>query len=219
MSKKLEEKQRRRIEQERRERQAKRESLRRNLITFAAVVIVGGIVVTLIVRERGGGEAPSGVDVSAAGCTEIERPPETSAQHVPDGTPIQYSTSPPTSGDHYAEPAAAGFYEANDASGPPTEQLVHNLEHGQIVIWYSPTAPQELRDDIEDFISSQPGRYSLTLIGAPSDQVPAGSNYTMTAWGAMQSCEEFSSEAIDNFRAEFQGRGPEQIPNIPAFEV
>jgi len=219
VSKKLEEKQRRRIEQERRERQAKRESLRRNLITISAVVIVGAVVVTLIARERGGGASPSGVDLTAAGCTEIERPPETSAQHVPDGTSIQYTTSPPTSGDHYAEPAGAGFYEPAGTTGAATEQLVHNLEHGQIVIWYSPSAPQELREDIENYIDSQPGQYSLTLIGVPYDQVPGGMNYSMSAWGAMQSCDEFSSEAIDNFRTEFQGRGPERIPNIPPFEV
>lgn len=219
MSRKLEEKQRRRLEQERRERQAKRESLRRNLITMAAVVIVGAIVVTLIARERGGGSAAEGVDLAAAGCTEIEEPPETSAQHVPDGTAIQYSTRPPTSGDHYAEPAGAGFYQPASTATVPTEQLVHNLEHGQIIIWYSPTAPSDLREDIENYIDSQPGRYALTLLGVPYDQVPAGSNYSMTAWGAMQSCEEFSAEAIDNFRAEFQGRGPERIPNIPPFEV
>ena len=219
MSKKLEEKQRRRVEQERRERQAKREALRRNLITLAAVVIVGAVVVTLIARERGGGATPSGADLSAADCTEIEQPPETSAQHVPDGTPIQYSTNPPTSGDHYAEPAAVGFYEPGGDTGAATEQLVHNMEHGQVIIWYSPSAPQELRDDLEDYIDSQPGRYSLTLIGVPYDQVPGGMNYSMSAWGAMQSCTEFSSEAIDNFRAEFQGRGPERFPNIPPFEV
>lgn len=219
VSKKLEEKQRRRIEQERRERQAKRESLRRNLITLLAVVIVGGIVVTLIARERGGGESPTGVDLSAAGCTEIERPPEQGAQHVPDGTRVQYSTTPPTSGDHYGEPAGAGFYPPTGESRVPDEQYVHNLEHGQVVIWYSPTAPPDLRENIENYIDSQPSKYSLTLIGVPYDQVPAGANYSMTAWGAMQSCEEFSAEAIDNFRAEFQGKGPEQIPNIPPFEV
>jgi hypothetical protein len=219
VSKKLEEKQRRRIEQERRERQAKRESLRRNLITLAVVVIVGGIVVTLIARERGGGESPSGVDPSAAGCTDIERPPEASAQHVPEGTRVQYSTRPPTSGDHYGEPAGAGFYEPATASRIPEEQFVHNLEHGQIIIWYAPTAPEELRENIQDYIESQPGEYSITLIGVPYEQVPAGSNYTMTAWGAMQSCEQFSAEAIDSFRTEFQGKGPEQIPNIPPFEV
>jgi len=218
VSKKLEEKQRRRVEQERRERQAKRESRRRNVITLAAIFIVGAIVVTLIARERGGGEAPAGVGVSAAGCSEIERPPDAGAQHVPDGTPIQYSTSPPTSGDHYEDPAGVGFYEPTYAGGT-TEQLVHNMEHGQIIIWYSPSAPRELREDIENYIDAQPGRYSLTLIGVPYDQVPAGSNYSLTAWGALQSCEQFSSDAIDSFRAEFQGRGPEQIPNIPPFEA
>jgi hypothetical protein len=219
VSKKLEEKQRRRIEQERRERQAKRESLRRNLITIAAVVIVGAVVVTLIARERQGEEAPSGVGVSAAGCTDIERPPEQGAQHVPDGTPIQYSTSPPTSGDHLEGPASTGFYDLENASDAPPERLVHNMEHGQIIIWYAPSAPQEVRESIENYIDAQPSKYRLTLIGVPYDQVPGGSNYTMTAWGAMQSCEEFSAEAIDNFRTEFQGKGPEQIPNIPPFEV
>ena len=48
-------------------------------------------------------------------------------QHEP------YNSDPPTSGPHYAQPAQAGFYD----EALPDEQLVHNLEHGYIVIWYN----------------------------------------------------------------------------------
>ena len=44
-----------------------------------------------------------------------------------------YKTDPPTSGAHYIQPAAWGTSE----SEIPDEQLVHNLEHGGVVITYN----------------------------------------------------------------------------------
>jgi len=46
-----------------------------------------------------------------------------------------YSSNPPTSGWHYASPARAGFYEEPIAD----ETLIHNLEHGHVVISYDCT--------------------------------------------------------------------------------
>ena len=49
-----------------------------------------------------------------------------------DATHLPYNSNPPTSGDHYAQPADWGVYQ-NEL---PDEQLVHNLEHGGIWISY-----------------------------------------------------------------------------------
>ena len=60
--------------------------------------------------------------------------------HVPVGQSVAYNTIPPTSGDHWAIPAACGFYEDE----VPDETIVHNLEHGNIVVSYNFTGRQEL---------------------------------------------------------------------------
>lgn len=189
------------------------------MVTFGIIGLVAVLVVVLILRERGERtQVPTGVGEGQAGCTDIERPEiQEPTTHVPDGTRVQYSTAPPTSGQHYGEPGAAGFYEPTTAAEDEDETFVHNLEHGQIVIWYSPAAPQSVIDDIEAYVTNQPSEYDLTLLGVPYDQVPQGFNFTLTAWGGMQSCEEFSSSVVDEFRREFQGKGPEQFAEIPPF--
>ena len=53
--------------------------------------------------------------------------------HVPEGQSVAYSTTPPTSGDHWERWADCGFYP----DGVPDEVIVHNLEHGNIVVSYN----------------------------------------------------------------------------------
>jgi hypothetical protein len=46
-----------------------------------------------------------------------------------------YNSNPPTSGPHAVAPAAFKVYDF----AVPKENLVHNMEHGGVVIWYSTT--------------------------------------------------------------------------------
>lgn len=207
MSKKLEEKQRRREAEERRERERRRAARRRNLVTLGIALLVGALVVFLIVSERRGLE-DVGVAADEAGCTDIETHEDQGREHVEEGSPVQYDTTPPTSGPHYQNWADPGFHE--EPVHP--SRLVHNMEHGQLVFWYRPDASEETIDDLRQIVSAD----RLPLIGAPYDQVPAPYEFTMTAWTASQSCERVSQEVVDNFRRRFQGRGPEQV-GIPTF--
>lgn len=50
-----------------------------------------------------------------------------------------YKTDPPTSGPHFTQPAPWGVSEQEI----PDEQLVHNLEHGGVVITYKPDLPEK----------------------------------------------------------------------------
>lgn len=204
MSKKLEEKRLRREAEERKETERKRARRNRNLVTLAVAVAVAALVGVLIFNERSAEDAQfSGVAASEAGCTDLERFDLLPADHVDDGTAVDYNSTPPTSGPHYASPANVGFY----SSPLQPEQLVHNMEHGQIVIWFRPDAAQDLVDSIEAYVDGA----GPTMVATPFEGVPAGSNFTLTAWGASQSCEEVSRAVIDDFRSEFQGRGPEQL--------
>jgi hypothetical protein len=128
---------------------------------------------------------------------------------VEPGTEVDYGTTPPTSGHHYPTAADYGFY----TSAVAPETLVHNLEHGQIVFWYRPDAPAAVLDQLEGLAEQE----RLATVVAPYDEVPEGYNFTMTAWGALQSCERVSQEVVDRFRSRFQGRGPEQV-GVPTFE-
>ncbi|MBD2449999.1 DUF3105 domain-containing protein [Nostoc sp. FACHB-152] len=63
--------------------------------------------------------------------------PDLGQQHVEVGTSVTYNSNnsnPPTSGPHYPYPAAWGIY----VYPPADEFLVHNLEHGGVIISYNP---------------------------------------------------------------------------------
>ena len=215
MSRKLEEKQQRREAEERRRREQRAQARRRNLVTIGIAGVVVALVVAGVVFQRNEEQGPSepiGASATAAGCTAIEEHEDEGNQHVQDGTDVNYGTLPPTSGSHYGTPATAGF-----SSEPiPEEQLVHNLEHGQIVIWYRPDAPESAIDQIEQIVDRQQGAQQNALVAAPFDGIDDRYTYALSAWGASQSCARVSEAAIDAFRERFQGKGPEQV-GVPTF--
>jgi len=102
-------------------------------IAALAVVIGGG---RLLIRATG----PKGPDYSQAY-------PILRRNHIPDGAIGSYNSNPPTSGEHYANPAPSRFYNRE----LPDEQLVHNLEHGHIWIAYKPDLSAEVIGILKDF--------------------------------------------------------------------
>jgi len=57
--------------------------------------------------------------------------------HVPVGTTVNYAYCPPTSGNHYNQPAApipARVYPVTEPKAP--QYWLHNLEHGYVVVAY-----------------------------------------------------------------------------------
>lgn len=207
-SKKLLEKQQRRAAEEERRREQQRAARKRNLVTLVIAVIVLGVVVTLVLQNRkGGGTVPS-ISQEKAGCDQIETHEIEGQEHV-DVTP-EYGTNPPTSGNHLATPGSPGFFE--DPVDPGA--LVHNMEHGQIVFWYDPEAPQDVVDSLEEVVDQE----FEASIAVPWDDLDPKYNFVMTAWGASQGCGEVSQDVVNNFREEYQGRGPEPV-GIPTFEA
>ena len=206
MSKKLEEKQRRRLAEERRKAEQRKAAQRRNLITIGIAVLVSALVVGLIVQQRNAGpssDADFGVSAAAADCLPVEHPKALPGIHIEFGADHEpYNSSPPTSGPHYPQPVAPidpGFYSI--AQTP--EKVVHNLEHGNIVIWYNPDAPEETKADIRDAVNEVPGY----TIATPYDNMKPGYNVALSAWGQLQFCKQVSKEVVDEFRTNYQGKG------------
>ncbi|MGH2807440.1 MAG: DUF3105 domain-containing protein [Actinomycetota bacterium] len=150
------------------------------------------------------------VDESAAGCTPVETYPDMGAAHIDpsEASSVVYNSDPPTSGPHFAVPAEPGFYTTPVES--PT--LVHNLEHGQIVIWYSPDADERIVDQLEFLTAQEP----VATVATPYDNVPEDATFVLTAWRHSRACALPSQGVFDDFRRQFQGEGPEPI--TPPFE-
>ena len=218
MSKKLEQKQARRREQERKQTEQRKAAWRTNLVTIVVALVVIGIVVFAIASERQTTEAPVGVAAGEADCQPVEEADALEGQHIKEGEAHgEYNTDPPTSGPHYEIPADPAFY----TSAVEPERVVHNLEHGQIVLWYPSDLAAEDKDLIEEIVDDEPA----ATVGNPYDGLPNEAKIAMTAWlagegdapgkGVLQTCAEVSQAAVNEFREKYQGRGPE--PFTPRF--
>lgn len=208
MSKKLEEKQRRRLAEERRRDERRKAQRRRNLVTAAIALVVAAGVVAAVVFQRQAEEAAASLpdrSESAAGCEAVEEHEPQGGDHIPVGSSHEPYTGPaPHSGPHYAAPdgpVQADFY---DEPIPP-EGPIHNLEHGNIVFWYDPDAPEDVINDIEQAVAQE----EFATVGVPYPDLNTDKNFVMAGWGVTQACDEVSQGVVDDFRRTYQGVAPE----------
>ncbi len=114
-----------------------------------------------------------------------------------------YNSDPPTSGWHYEEPARAGFY----AEPLPDEQLVHNLEHGHVIISYDcsklancDTVKTRLQALVDSF-----QRWKIVAVTRENADTPIA----LTAWGRIDKLERYDEDRIAAFVRSWRNRGPE----------
>ena len=175
---------------------------RRALMILAAIgllglAMLGGVLIWL--SQRGGGDSQEVAEaMRAAGCTYQTMKAE-GREHVRDGTTVKYKVLPPTSGNHYAVPVVWGAYDAPVEE----ERVVHNLEHGGIVIQYGKDVPQATVDELRQEYQSDPN--GLVLAPLPS----LGNQIAFTAWTHLAKCRSFDKDAFETFRDAFRAKGPE----------
>jgi Protein of unknown function (DUF3105) len=226
-----------RREREERERQAREAQQRKRMVGFGAagLLVIAAVIVLVVVAAGGNGGGsdaaagellPDGGSVpdqkefdlnaaaEAAGC-KLSSERAKSREHTTSlSTRVQYDTNPPTSGRHYQEPAPDGAY----GEAPQDEQLVHNLEHGRVIIWFKPSLPEEQRADLKALFDED--SYQMLLVPRPNmpyqvaasawsrDPVPNGTGRLMT-------CDRMTPavfDALRAFRDEHRSNGPEPVP-------
>ena len=208
-----------RLEQMRRAQKAG-ERRRTALVVGAAAVLVVALIavvaVAIVRQQRAQDPRRMGVAAAAADCSTPTTEPATGvSEHVGPGTPtpdttrVEYGSVPAVFGEHFASPAypAAPFYSAEDV--PAVETLVHNLEHGYTVAWYSSALPAGEREQLEEIATSVRGLSEAggKFIAAPWDEsrgeMPEGATIGLAHWGAedgvLQLCGAVSGEAIADF--------------------
>lgn len=145
----------------------------------------------------------------------VEVMPE--SYHVPEGQdPGPYNTEPPTSGPHYASPLKAGFYDESDAAqmGPyPEGYLLHNLEHGYIIMWYTcsdldASGCEALKAELQGVVKRA---RNIKVIAFPRDSI--GARVVLTSWGRLQPMETFDASEALSFINSNRNRAPE--PQAP----
>ena len=125
--------------------------------------------------------------------------------HVPEGQTVTYSTTPPTSGDHWRIWADCGFYE----DGLPDELITHNLEHGNIVVSYN-LADQPDIDTLRAVLDGIDLVEEWGVIRS-YEKIPQES-VALAAWGRLDTMQYLDRERIATFFDAFAGQlGPEVI--------
>jgi uncharacterized protein DUF3105 len=169
------------------------------LFALSGLLILGGFLLWLTLK--GGDDATSSLapKMRAAGCTFQTYPDQGRKHFANPSQTFKYNSFPPTSGSHDPTPAIWNAYD------DPVDQrkLVHNLEHGGIVIQYGKDAPAATVDKLREFYLSD----SNGLILAPLPRL--GDKIALTAWTHLSTCTEFNEGAFSDFRDAYRAKGPE----------
>ncbi len=155
-----------------------------------AVLLVAGI---LIANPSSAGAGVPGQRMLIQGQQHIE----VGASHPP------YNSDPPTSGWHYDTPIRAGFYEEPQAD----EYVVHNLEHGHVVISYDCsklTNCEDTKYQLRRLLNAYNG-FKVTIV--PRTNVDAA--IALTAWGWIDKLDSYDEARIRRFIDAWRNRGPE----------
>jgi len=148
-------------------------------------------------------EAPRPPRIAALG---DEIPIMPTSFHVPFGEVVDYSTTPPTSGDHWERWAECGFYP----EGLPDETITHNLEHGNIVVSYN--LPLQGQIDQLQAVIDNIALSAVMGVTRYYDEIPEG-QIVLSAWGRMYGIGGIDQESIEAFFSLYAGAlGPERIP-------
>ncbi len=115
--------------------------------------------------------------------------------------PVCYTSNPPTSGPHSVSPMAFKVLE-NPA---PKENLIHNMEHGGIVIWYNSTN-QDVIDELTDLANEQIDRRRFVVMTAYSGM--EAETIAVTAWTRLDKfpVSQFEKGRIEDFISEHHKR-------------
>lgn len=178
-------------------------SMRQSVFRPAVLLITTFVVVGLV---SGCGAAAPPVQVMTQAV-----PAATSRAHVAEGTPVSYATNPPTSGEHWGTPAQWGFY---NESAPPDERLVHNLEHGGIVMYYNPAALDATALDKFKALARALNNERNCTILAPRTSIDNNQPIVLTAWGIMATLSGYDEAAIRAFWQDHVAQGPEFDPGV-----
>jgi hypothetical protein len=206
-----EEARRQRVELQRKMARSRRNRRISMIVVVALVVGVGAYALTRPQEARADPqELLATVDQAreAAGCGPVEDvgpylPKSQDRSHIVAQVPLStYASVPPASGPHNAITYGAGEY----GTPPPIDRVIHSLEHGAAVVWYSPDASGPQLDRIRSFFEGEPSVGNRVIV-APFDypdqgaagSLPGGAQMALVAWHRVQTCASVNLAAAFGF--------------------
>ena len=222
------------------QRQAPRQGLdparRRTFLFGAAIAVLVGVVIALVAvfatgkssGVKAGSDKKVAAAMAAAGCTYVTKPVLPPVHKVNSGfhadvptltSKVKWSTFPPSGGSHYPLWAVWGFY--TQPVNP--RQVVHNEEHGGVIMWWGPKVSQGTIDELRKFYDESPtGMFGTPIAGL-------GNKITLTAWtgdptryyqngyygiGHLATCTKFDEKAFSEFRDKRRNKAGERFASV-----
>lgn len=180
---------------------------------LGAAILVAAAVVGIAMVASGG----DGGGVEASEICEVEDFSAQGRAHVEElEEDFEYNSIPATSGPHFGQPRGPAIW--NLYTDPVRqESLVHNLEHGGVVVQYGSEVREATVDQIVAWYQDDPrGLVVAPLPPALEEEEPAlAGQVALTAWTHLMTCDTFDESAFDDFVDEYrgpQGDAPEKFP-------
>jgi Protein of unknown function (DUF3105) len=185
-------------------------------VALGVAIIAVAAIVGIMLAVRGGSAQASGTD---GPCIRETFPPM-GRQHIEKLSPdFRYNSYPPTSGPHYPPgpkaPAVWGIYDT------PVDEtaLVHNLEHGGVVVQYGSDVPASTVQQITQWYQdNDPNGIVVAPIWPDIQATPppdASKKIFVTSWTHLMTCTAFGEGAFNRFRDDYRGPtgdAPEKFP-------
>lgn len=170
---------------------------RQRALTWTAVIVVAALVLVGVIvwQGRGGQDRVSPQKLAAArqqaGSSGVTEYPQAGRDHIQaNQQPDNWNSTPPTSGDHLASPIAAGVYDGEQDE----RALVHNLEHGYVVIQYK-GIPEDQVNQLREFVRDRSGS---KLVLAPYSGLERD-GVALTAWQNLETMQRVNLDVVKAF--------------------
>ncbi|MBI4201735.1 MAG: DUF3105 domain-containing protein [Chloroflexi bacterium] len=185
--------------EQRRERAEARKRRRRILYMavsgFVALLVIASFVVAGLPQGAAtisASKAPAYVE--GVGTQQTIMP---SALHT-DGVTVAYNTTPPTSGNHWGRTASCGFYE----EGITDEIIVHNMEHGQVILSYNLTEAADV-ERLRQVVNSLRDQQHWLVTRFYPELEPG--EVALTVWGILDRFTGIDEDRIKKFFDTYKG--------------
>jgi hypothetical protein len=177
-------------------------SLDWRLLSIAAILVLGAVILLLIFlfgrgAENGGGNV---------GLRQIDD----GRSHIAEGTSgAPYHSIPATSGPHWSSansPGPWGVYQ----NAQRQEVMLHNMEHGGIVIWYQPAKLDAAGlAALQTYVRQQVTTTQFKVILTPWGGADFGHPIAVTAWNWLLYLDKADVDAVKTFFDAHYGDAPE----------
>ena len=166
------------------------------------------------VSYPGGGQIPDQQQadltkaIAASGCKEEVIKASGAGDHTEE--PQTYKSEPPAIGPHNPVPEEDKAFE----TAPQTERVVHDLEHGRVIVWFRPDVGDELLGQLKALYDEDP--YHVIMTPRKELKEPVA----VSAWvgqdaGHILRCAKPNDkmwDAIRAFKEQYRDKAPEFVP-------